>query len=633
MRPFHEDDEKDETRKRGRRAGVGSSTGGTDAALSDVSGVVFTEMADRLTVQSSAFEAAAGALLCRPGEMPVRPVLLLEVLMLYGRALDAARTLLTIARSHLALNAADGLANAARSRVARQVRRLDEVAAPLLRLLAQIDENEGAHGLTAEERPAWDAWRLEAEARGLGAGSTAGDPKSTEVVSKLVDAMSTDVFEPLLSLHTHLTSTMSVEVTTSEGAMRSQSFGMSVAVLKSSDDPVLRRSTFEAMNSWMASHASSFADLLNAVTGFRLQRAGAFGTEPLDELCLAAFRRERTPVDVFRAMMTAVDESLEVLRDAVRLRAGALGSGPMRVAHLLCPRPEERYSPGLSYEAMRDDWRRAFEPVAPGFADFVERAHGAGWINSQSVSMKAGGGWCDDLPSINAVRVMATFFPNRTGEAQLTHLLGVGWLHDVLHRCSAPERLVPLSVREVAGNVCETLLVRRLYDEEAQGDGGASILWLMLQRLSNLLLTVPARHRLLRNIYAERRYGILPAARLNEWSDESWRHYYGDATLETDRYVWVHKTHFYRHGTVFYDWQYSFGFLLSQLLAKRWRQWGATACGGRLEEVWADAGSMSTPELIRRHIGGDPRSVDFWREALEEAVWPVEAFRRLGGEE
>ena len=66
----------------------------------------------------------------------------------------------------------------------------------------------------------------------------------------------------------------------------------------------------------------------------------------------------------------------------------------------------------------------------------------------------------------------------------MTHLLGAGHLHRVLQRRSAGERLVPLSMIELAGNVYETLLVRGLEEEAAASGEKAEepLLWLMLQR-------------------------------------------------------------------------------------------------------------------------------------------------------
>lgn len=555
--------------------------------------------------------------------------LLEEALELYGKTTDGATTLMTLARERLALNASDGSIASARSRIAKRARRIEARAKPLFERLRTMPLDSPR--LRGEARRALRAWRLRAES------SRSGAHRVAPPLKEFATSLESDVFEPLLALHTHLTSTCSIEVSTAEGHERSQSFGTSVAVLKSSDDPVLRRTTFEALNSWMASHASSFADLLNAVTGFRVKLVEADEDVRLaGDVYGAALRMQRTEREIFVAMTEALDERIEDVREAVRLRSRRLGVPAMRVAHLLCPLPDRRWGPGRGPEVMRADIARVFGRTDPGFAAFVEEAHEKGWINAQTLPMKAGGGWCDNMPAAGAVRIIANTFPNVAGEAQMTHLLGAGHLHRVLQRCSAGERLVPLSMIELAGNVYETLLVRGLEAEAAASGDEAEepLLWLMLQRISNLLLAVSARHRLLARIYRERGDRVLSAAELNVLSDESWRHYFGDSTLETDRYVWVHKPHFYRQGTLFYDWQYVLGFLVSNLVARRLRELEDPEAGRRaLEAMWLDAGSSTMRELLVRHAavgraaGLDPRSRAFWHEALDEALTPVARYR------
>lgn len=371
----------------------------------------------------------------------------------------------------------------------------------------------------------------------------------------------------------------------------------------------------------MASHASSFADLLNAVTGFRVKLVEADEDMRLaGDVYGAALRMQCTEREIFVAMTEALDERIEDVREAARLRSRRLGVPAMRVAHLLCPLPDRRWGPGRGPEVMRADIARVFGRTDPGFAAFVEEAHEKGRINAQTLPMKAGGGWCDNMPAAGAVRIIANTFPNVAGEAQMTHLLGAGHLHRVLQRCSAGERLVPLSMIELAGNVYETLLVRGLEAEAAASGDEAEepLLWLMLQRISNLLLAVSARHRLLARIYRERGDRVLSAAELNVLSDESWRHYFGDSTLETDRY----------------DWQYVLGFLVSNLVARRLRELEDPEAGRRaLEAMWLDAGSSTMRELLVRHAavgraaGLDPRSRAFWHEALDEALTPVARYR------
>ena len=108
---------------------------------------------------------------------------------------------------------------------------------------------------------------------------------------------------------------------------------------------------------------------------------------------------------------------------------------------------------------------------------------------------------------------------------------------------------------------------------------------------------------------------------LNELSDAAWRHYFGDTTTGSDRYVWAYKPHFYRQETIAYDWQYVFGYLLGDMFADRFEK-DPQAEGG-VRKLWAESGLLPTDELIRRWLGEDPKSPAFWRKCIEKTLKPM----------
>ena len=114
-----------------------------------------------------------------------------------------------------------------------------------------------------------------------------------------------------------------------------------------------------------------------------------------------------------------------------------------------------------------------------------------------------------------------------------------------------------------------------------------------------MLLMVPSRHRLLIDLLAARRDGILSASRINETSRRAWDAFFGGTTDGCDQYVWCWKPHLYRTNTVFYDWQYVFGYLVSQHLADAFLTSGGTAAGASLGDFARDACRMRCDELLK----------------------------------
>ena len=282
---------------------------------------------------------------------------------------------------------------------------------------------------------------------------------------------------------------MALNVKDSDGHSRIQGFGASIAVLKNADDPVLRRTTFEAMNAWFASHSPSFLDVLNAHTGFHLALLKLAG----EELFPYVMRSERMDLRVYRALFDALEARLPRIRLAVSLRQRAFGDGPMRVWNLLSPSPDALYTKGRFFWGAIEDLKLAFAQLDPEFTKFLDTAAHLGWIDAHGQSMKTGGTWCDDLPALDAVRILANYLPTLSGEAALSHLLGAAWHMQVLHQAPAPARVPMLAMTELAGNFSETVLSRSLLRAAENTPEEKLHRWQMLKRLTNCLLTIPAR--------------------------------------------------------------------------------------------------------------------------------------------
>lgn len=135
-----------------------------------------------------------------------------------------------------------------------------------------------------------------------------------------------------------------------------------------------------------------------------------------------------------------------------------------------------------------------------------------------------------------------------------------------------------------------------------------------------MLLMVPSRHRLLVDLLAARRDGILSASRFNEASRRAWDAFFGGTTDGCDQYVWCWKPHLYRTNTVFYDWQYAFGYLVSQHLAETFLTSGAMASGALLGDFARDACRMHCDELLKKHLDADIRDPAFWMQAVDIAL-------------
>ena len=111
---------------------------------------------------------------------------------------------------------------------------------------------------------------------------------------------------------------------------------------------------------------------------------------------------------------------------------------------------------------------------------------------------------------------------------------------------------------------------------------------------------------------------------------ETQREVFGDALEQggEDPYFWASKLHFYITGVTFYNFPYTFGFLLSRGLFSMFKQEGADFLP-RYEEFLRLTGSDTAEGVAKRALGRDLADPQFWTEAIQTLEAPLAELEKL----
>lgn len=144
------------------------------------------------------------------------------------------------------------------------------------------------------------------------------------------------------------------------------------------------------------------------------------------------------------------------------------------------------------------------------------------------------------------------------------------------------------------------------------------------------LLDIPVRFEFEKALYGERAGGELSLTRLKELMVETQRRILGEVLEEggEDPYFWASKLHFYITRTMFYNFPYTFGFLLSRGLYAAFKRQGPDFLP-RYEEFLRLTGSDTPANIARRTIGRDLESPEFWAEAILSLEEPLEQLQAI----
>ena len=145
------------------------------------------------------------------------------------------------------------------------------------------------------------------------------------------------------------------------------------------------------------------------------------------------------------------------------------------------------------------------------------------------------------------------------------------------------------------------------------------------------LLDIPVRYEFEKAFYEERAKDPVSVSRLKQLMIETQRRVLGER-LESggeDPYFWASKLHFYITGITFYNFPYTFGYLLSRGLYAMFKKAGSEFPDESMKNFSA------LPAAIRRRTSSSERRrghrerPDFWTEAIQSLEEPLNRLQAL----
>ena len=189
----------------------------------------------------------------------------------------------------------------------------------------------------------------------------------------------------------------------------------------------------------------------------------------------------------------------------------------------------------------------------------------------------------------------------------------------------------PMTLAESASTFGEMILSEGIVtDPSFSSAQKASALDQEISHGAIFLLDIPVRYRFEKKLYEERATGELTVSRLNELMVETQREVFGPvlAAGSEDPYFWASKLHFYITGVTFYNFPYTFGFLLSRGLFSMFKEEGA-AFLPLYEEFLRLTGSDSAEGVAKKALGRDLEDPQFWVEAIQSLAEPLAELEKL----
>ncbi len=392
-------------------------------------------------------------------------------------------------------------------------------------------------------------------------------------------------------------------------------------------DREVGRAAFEAGNRAWQGIEDVCAAALNAMAGVRLTLYRHRGRNHFLDEPLFAAGIGRPTLD---AMYAAVRESLDLPRAFLKTKAAAMGRRDIAFFEREAPLPVAAGKP-LRWSRAVGLVDRAFTDVYPALGDHFRRMLKNGWIESEARPHKRPGAFCTRSKLTGEQRVYMTFNGTLGDVSTLAHETGHAWHGHLLSGSRPWSQNYPMTLAETASIFAEHVLAEGLYTRpDVDDERKLAMLDEDLSGMAVLLLDITTRFDFESAFYAERAQGELAVSRFKELMVASQRRVYGDclAVGGEDPYFWASKLHFYISGLSFYNFPYTFGYLLARTLVARFRREGQ-AFLPRYESLLAASGNAAVEVVVARTLGEDITRPAFWRDAIQGLAVDLERYQGL----
>lgn len=435
-----------------------------------------------------------------------------------------------------------------------------------------------------------------------------------------------DGFSSWGRLYNTIAGKLRFELVYPDGRRETKSMAQRTALMED-PDPRIRRAAFEGGNAAWATYADVCAAALNHIAGTRLTLNGRRGVDHYLDVALFQARVSRATID---AMMTAAAGGHDLCSRFARVKSALLALPGLAWYDIEAPLPladdrKYEWSDGIEMIA------KAFSRTFPEFGEFLLRILEKRWVDAEPRPGRRPGAFCTGSPLIEEQRIFMTFEGGFGDLQTLAHESGHAFHSQLMEKMRAFSRAYPMTLAETASTFAELILTDSLLNDPAVPDTQkASLLNIQLSNAIMFLLNIPLRYEFEKAFHDERQKGEVSVSRLKDLMTTTQRRVFGGVLREggEDPLFWASKLHFYLTDITFYNFPYTFGFLLSRGMYAMLRREGASFLP-KYKEFLRLSGSDTAENVAKRALGVDLTSVEFWAASVQSLEDDLRRFEAL----
>ncbi|MFS0892237.1 M3 family oligoendopeptidase [Peribacillus frigoritolerans] len=443
----------------------------------------------------------------------------------------------------------------------------------------------------------------------------------TDEEESLVSDLMVDGYHAWGQFYNSLVNSIRVNVQI-DGEKNELSVGQAIN-LRSHPDEKVRKESHRALEDKWNEQEELFAKILNHIAGFRLQ---VYKKRGLENILKVPLIENRMKEETLNAMWKAVSKYKKPFTNYLNQKAKMNGDEKMHSYNFWAPVTKGKQE--IKYEDAVDFILEHFSQFGTEIESFSRQAFDKGWIEAEDRPNKSTVAFCAGFPLSGESRVFMTYGGTITNVLTLAHELGHAFHNHAMNTVNGLNKQYPLSIAETASTFSEMIILDAAMEKAESTKEKLFLLDEKLKRSVMNLMNIHSRFLFEKKFYEERKEGIVSSSRLNELMQEAIDEGYENSLDNASIHSWVWTPHYYMTKSPFYNFPYTFGYLFSLSIYAKAKEKGKEFEKDYLD-LLRDSGSMSTEDLVMKHLGEDITSEAFWEKGIELCVKDAEEFITL----
>ncbi|MGD6780960.1 M3 family oligoendopeptidase [Sutcliffiella horikoshii] len=393
--------------------------------------------------------------------------------------------------------------------------------------------------------------------------------------------------------------------------------------LRSHPNEEVRKESYYALEEIWEEKKEQFAKILNHIAGFRLQ---VYKKRKLENILEEPLMENRINEETLSAMWKVVSKNKQPFIKYLNRKANMYGHTKMKSYNFWAPIKNTNQK--IKYEEAVNFILEHFSQFGTELENFSRQVFNNEWIEAEDRPNKSMAAFCASFPISGESRIFMTYGNRITNVLTLAHELGHAFHNHAMKSINGINRQYPMCIAETASTFSEMIILDASMEKAESGEEKLFLLDEKLKRSVMNFMNIHSRFLFEERFYEERKAGIVSSSRLNEIMHEAINEGYVGSFDNPSIHSWAWTPHYYITKSPFYNFPYTFGYIFSLCIYAKAKEKGKEFEKDYLA-LLRDSGSMSTEDLVMKHLGEDITSEAFWEKGIELCVRDVEEFITL----